>query len=182
MLGRKELLEEFEQFIAMPARTFQVLKIMFTTGCFEIETAFQHKNKSYIFSTLMQIDADVINYIPDPKLMLNDGDFKTKYQEHQQIHLQKVASFVQTFQGDLPFWEKLFDGFLVMTNAVPLYTLITDLSVEGGVTSATVGTVSLLSRKFLKGKVTEQVSKRFFKLAGWGVNLYIKKKQTSNKK
>lgn len=72
-------------------------------GGISIETPFQYKyvdkNYNYIFRTTIQLDADIINFLPDPDLFKNDANWNKLHKEKCQEHQTKVQKTLAELDG-----------------------------------------------------------------------------------
>lgn len=64
-------------------------------GKISIETAIQDPSNKNEFRTIIQLDADVISFIPDPDIFSNGKLYDEKYQEHK----KKVTDMLTKLDG-----------------------------------------------------------------------------------
>ena len=74
-----------------------------TQWSISIETPFQYKytdsNYNYKFRTIIQLDADIINFLPDPDLFKNDANWNKLHKEKCQEHQTKVRKTLAELDG-----------------------------------------------------------------------------------
>jgi len=156
--------QELKLAIQLPFRVFAFIKALFLHGYVEVITAFEYKKESHAFRTLIQVDADIMNFIPDPQAFRGDKKglrmMKNLYQEHQ----KKIEDIIQILQGNKSFVGKFIDFALVVTNAYPIYEAFIDPDTRSAIISGSIATASLLFRKYLKPFVVEFLMKGVFKI------------------
>jgi len=162
--------EVFHAFIA-PFRVYRFLKNMLREGFYEITTDFEFEGNPYQFRTLIQPDADIINYIPDitkhtKKKWLET--FKTEYK----THIENIEFFLERATESQLALSRLIDTGIITINGYPIWKFIEQFSVEtAGISGATLA-LSVAFRKFLKPYIVKFSLRGIFRLA----RVYFRKK------
>lgn len=153
----KGALQTAGQLVVLPYRTVVFVRKLLREGCIEVETPFDVNRESFSFRTLIQPDADVLNFIPPPRLFTEPTArqaFNQAYARHQQAVQARLAAL--SHQHEL--WGKLADGTLLVLNTAPLANAAYDfISVPdweaSAVTAAITAAISLLVRRFLRRNI-----------------------------
>lgn len=102
-----KLIDQGIYFIPRFIKALKFMRVSFlefiTQGGISIETLFQYKcvdkNYNYIFRTTIQLDADIINFLPDPDLFKNDANWNKLHKEKCQEHQTKVRKTLTGLDG-----------------------------------------------------------------------------------
>ncbi|UZR92944.1 hypothetical protein [Chondrinema litorale] len=162
--------ELYRAFIA-PYRVYKFLKCMLREGFYEIKTDFEFEGVAYQFRTLIQPDADIINYIPDIQLH-TQKQWLEKFKEEYKNHMGNIEFFMQRASESHLAISRIIDAGLIGTNIYPFLDFIDSLtSVEAAYSAATIA-LTLVFRKFIKPFIVQISLKGVFRIA----RLYFKKK------
>jgi hypothetical protein len=146
-----KLLERFINSIKDFSLVYQMMRQFLREGCLEVNTFFYHHNHRYTFTTKLQLDADILNFIPSFSHLHSDGEFLVKYQECHHKHQNRVADKVLMLSRSDNFIERIIGIFyLVLFNGFGLYFELSQSIEQRGI-AITIGfVVSLLFRKFFR--------------------------------
>ena len=162
--------EVFYAFIA-PFRVYKFLKNMLREGFYEITTDFEFEGNPYQFRTLIQPDADIINYIPDIAKHTKKKWLETFRKEYQN-HIENIEFFLQRATESQLALSRLIDTGIITGNGYPIWQFIEQLSIEtAGISGATLA-LSVAFRKFLKPYIVKLSLRGIFRLA----RVYFRKK------
>ncbi len=64
-------------------------------GGISINTQFKYADKNQIFRTTIQLDADIIQFIPDPGLFKEEDGGRELYKQQYQTHCSKVKQILE---------------------------------------------------------------------------------------
>ncbi|GAA4828046.1 hypothetical protein [Algivirga pacifica] len=167
-----ELSDQMRKELKAPSQTYAVLEVMLTEGAYMVNTSFDYKDKTYHFTTHLQLDADVINYIPDTKC--TEEEFIRLWKENHILHLQKIHEVTQKLKGSEQLLERCFDAMLLSANALPFFALLDGATTQEGLTSTLMAGSSFLTRKYLKHIIIDQLLKIVFKFIQWKIGSSFK--------
>ncbi|MEM1137612.1 MAG: hypothetical protein AAGI07_17355 [Bacteroidota bacterium] len=155
--------EVYRAFIA-PYRIYKFLKSMLREGFYEIRTDFQYEEKDYHFRTLIQPDADIINYIPDIRLH-SKKDWLKIFNEEYNHHLANIEAFMTRASESQLALSRIIDTGIIVTNMYPIWDFIDKLDLETAGFSGIVLALSAAFRKFMKPYVVKLSLKGIFGIA-----------------
>ena len=155
--------EVYRSFIA-PFRVYRFLKSMLREGFYEIATDFEFEGKPYQFRTLIQPDADIINYIPDITIHHKKAWLKT-FKEQYNNHLQNIDFFMQRATESHLALSRIIDTGIIGINLYPIWRFIEDLNLETAGLSGAVLALSTVFRQYLKPYVVRFSLRGIFRVA-----------------
>ena len=166
-------LEELQRLIKVPLALLRLLRKLLTGGYFEVETPFTFRQQQYRFLTVIQLDADLVNYIPDVRNFLPHKQGKQVFIDHYLVHQGKVLDVFAQFQQNALFWQRVLETALVAGNvAIMLYQFIDGIALqEAGVTGAVAG-LSLLFNKYLTHRTVRWIIRRLYGVLRWGMGFF----------
>ncbi|GAB4337461.1 MAG: hypothetical protein OHK0038_15890 [Flammeovirgaceae bacterium] len=146
-----KFLERFINSIKDFSLVYQMMRQFLREGCLEINTFFYHHDQRYTFTTKLQLDADILNFIPPFTHLRSDNEFLLKYGECHRKHQNKVSDQVLMLSRSDNFIERVVEIFyLLFFNAMGLYFELNESIEQRGV-ALTIGLVlSFLFRKFFR--------------------------------
>ena len=113
----------------------------FSRGEISVSTPFQYtfsqKDRYFEFRTIIQLDADIINFIPNPDLVENDNDWCKLYKEKYQAHLKEVQHNLAKLENITRTFTWTISGAF---SVIVLYILYKDVNV----TESTVYAIGFL--------------------------------------
>ena len=155
--------ELYRAFIA-PFRIYKFLKSMLREGFYEIKTDFEFEGHPYQFRTLIQPDADIINYIPDIQLHTQKkwlNQFKKEYKNH----LDNINFFMQRASESHLAISRMIDTGIIATNIYPVIEFLDNLTLETAGTSSLFLILSGLFRKYIKPYIVKFSLQGIFRIA-----------------
>jgi hypothetical protein len=160
--------QRIKEAIQAPIYAAKILRTFFSKGAVEIATSFEYNGKTYGYETIVQLDGDIVFYLPNPRSMDQKGieTMKSAYLSHK-LNVEKV---VRALEDNTQFFNRIFDGFLFVINFYPLLHLLEELlqllGIEkGDFEASTFGwnsvfvIASLLVRRFLRPQIFSLVLK-----------------------
>ncbi len=162
--------EVYHAFIA-PFRVYKFLKSMLREGFYEISTDFEYEGKPYQFRTLIQPDADIINYIPDIS-QNNQKQWLDTFKKQYGKHLQNIDFFMQRATESHLALSRIIDTGIIAANVYPIWRFIENYNLETAGVSGILLALSAAFRKFLKPYVVRISLKGVFRIA----RIYFRKR------
>ncbi len=100
----KELMKAAKAFLTLPDRIHRYTREFVEQGGMSIETQYtyqapDHSQHDILYRTSIQLDGDVINFLPDPDLFADDPQWDTQLQEYAAQHFLAVRQFYQELDG-----------------------------------------------------------------------------------
>lgn len=180
-----ELMNEPKRIInilVIPIKMFQLFKEIFKYGCFEIKTSFSYNKRDFAFRTNIQLDGDIVNYIPNVGIFPNDKSWRKLVGEKFQTHQNNIHDRLIEINGGALFLSRFIDIILILLNFKPVFELALNPDEVNTIISGAVLSASLLFRKFLKEKVIGISMKGVFKLVRLYMNMRINKRKNNIEK
>lgn len=87
--------------LQLPQLLVRAVHELFVKGGFELQTPLIYRNEAQAivyqgaFRTLLQIDGDIINFIPPPHLFAADAGWQQQYQQAQQQHQRQFQHILK---------------------------------------------------------------------------------------
>lgn len=100
-----------------PFRVVKFVWNLYRNGQVEVVTPFQYQNETYSFRTVIQPDADILMYIPDPEKFASNRRSLQLLQKQHKAHLQQVTEFVGVLQHNSQAMGRVTDVTVYGTNA-----------------------------------------------------------------
>lgn len=170
--------EEFKnklQDLSVSKSAAEMLVQAFRDGGVEVSTPLDLKSgEQYTFRTLIQLDADVINYIPkidDTLIQLNLSQIKRTLRKHW----YEVEFVFFKLKTNDQFWNALSDVALVIINSVSIFLSIDFNSLLQSVISIVIASGSVYFRKKIQEFVSPYLVRGGFKVYKW-LEPFLKKK------
>lgn len=184
----KRFLAKTWAIIVYPLNPFIFMYRMKVHGFHEVITIFEYNHHGTVlihgFRTLLQMDADMVNFIPPVDQFFKYPKWRKLFFAHYALHKQKIHDFEQSVLSQHTFWGRLFDGTVYMTMFyqvsdvfVDLYTQIqTAVALTNGAIVEAVVTVvgGFLLRRYGKTYAIEYAKKGGLSL----VQKYIEKRMS----
>jgi hypothetical protein len=106
---KSNIIKKIFLFIPQAIRSvpFVVTKLpqLIVHGGIAVDTPFEYRSPSYsqtrtfFFRTVIQMDADVINFLPEPDCLPNDPDWEKLYEEKYKTHRARVVQLFSKLDG-----------------------------------------------------------------------------------
>lgn len=172
------LIRRTKQFIATIREAFATyvfLRQLLREGCLTVETHFYYSEKKYHFTTKVQLDADIINYIP-PFELLHDKEFLEKYQHYFKKHQHRVANKVWAISKANDIVDEIVGVFvLFFINSIAFYLeLIQSIEQRGWITTLSI-IVSFLFWKYFRKYLASLIFRLIYLNLRWRLNLKKKR-------
>jgi hypothetical protein len=165
------LWEELIFTIGAPFRLFFFLRKLLREGCYTVSTVYADGKTQREFRTLIQFDADIIQYIPDVHAISKSKRSVRLMRTHYRRHQERLNLLIQLLERNLLAISVFFDTGIVAVNIRPLMELADQPTLEEAVVSGILLVSSLLFRKYLKPRLIQWLVKRAFQ----GVRLLSQK-------
>jgi hypothetical protein len=159
-----KLVKDLREAFKVPLETLKLAKSLLKDGCLEVETPVPGM-KGHAFKSILQIDADIITYIPDVRKYKKDKEKLEAIQKGHEEHTKAVHKTISKLSTDSNFLARGFDGLLIALNFYPILNLLQEFSTENGLYSGGTIALSLIFRKFIRPIVSKQGMKLVFKFA-----------------
>ncbi len=154
--------QRISQAITGPIAALRILKTLLSKGAVEVATTFEYQGKKLGFQTIVQIDGDIIFYLPDPRKLDEHG--LSSMQSAYNVHKNNVEKIVAAFSDNSNFFGRAFDSFLLILNFYPLLELGEELLELLGLNKGSFDgqefgwntifvAASLIARKFLRPRI-----------------------------
>ena len=131
-------------------KNYKLFKSLFVNGSYELITAFEYQGKNWEFRTLVQPDADIIQYLPPFDLLKKDRSFQRIYLKKHRKHQAELSDALAIFQPNGKLLGYIIDGILVLGNIYSGIIAYQAGTIEDGIVGGVIATVSILYRQFLK--------------------------------
>lgn len=180
-----ELMDEPRRIInilVIPIKMYQLFKEIFKYGSFEIRTPFSYNETDFAFRTNIQLDGDIVNYIPNVGVFPNDKAWRKLVGEKFQTHQNNIHDRLIEINGGALFLSRFIDIFLILLNFKPLFELSLNPDEVNAIISGAVLSASLLFRKFLKEKVIGISIQGVFRLVRWYMTMRINRRKKNIEK
>lgn len=162
--------EVYHAFIA-PFRVYRFLKSMLREGFYEISTDFEYEGKPYQFRTLIQPDADIINYIPDITQSTKKTWLET-FKKQYDNHLQNIDFFMQRATESHLALSRIIDSGIIALNVYPIWRFVENFNLETIGLSGILVAISAAFRKYLKPYIVRLSLRGIFRIA----RIYFRKR------
>lgn len=166
------LIAQLRELVRAPLETLRLARDLLKNGCLEIETQSATEHGQVAFRTILQMDADVITYIPNIFQYPKDEAMLEIVRQTHAKHTATIEKTIAKLSADTNFLAKGFDGLLILLNIYPILQLLMEFSTENGLYSGGTLVLSLVFRKFLRPIISKKGMQLIFKLA----KSYIAKK------
>jgi hypothetical protein len=146
-----KFLERFINSIKDFSLVYQMMRQFLKEGCLEVNTFFYHHNSRYTFTTKLQLDADILNFIPPFSHLHTDSEFLLKYKECHYKHQNRVADKVLMLSRSDNFLENVISIFILLIgNGMGLYVEFNQSIEQEGVAFIAGFVLSYFFRKFFR--------------------------------
>jgi len=153
------------QVVMAPIRLWEFINKMLNEGYYDVVTEFEVAGKKMAFKTLIQIDGDLINYIPDPTHLLRERKSIKVFRQYHRKHLQNTEGIIKMYEDNFLLFSRFFDLILLAINYFSwLHELLQnplDLLLSLKAFAILLGT--LLFRKYLKPWLIKNAVRLLFK-------------------
>jgi hypothetical protein len=153
------------QQIIFPVKAFIVIRTMLKEGGFVVETPFVCKGSQLSYRTLLQLDADIMHYIPDITPYSNDEKAQAVLIQYRKTHQESINQIFKILESPQPFGDKLIDIITFGANVNPIFQAFIEGSGESFLISAFFVGGSLVFRKYIKPSVVKYTMKGVFAIA-----------------
>jgi len=179
----KTYLNKLKAYAKAPVEDVQFILRVKKYGYHEIMTEFEYEHTDdgvlkHSFRTIIQLDADILNFIPDYIYYYDDQNWRAIFEQHYQIHKQKIEDFAFSLSAHSQAWNQVIDGGLFMGALYPFYDLIANFNPENGYEALFYGVAAALFRKYAKSKLISVLTSKAFALVKW----YFERKAKKNEK
>lgn len=159
------LFVRLKDMLLAPAETLRLARDLLQNGCLEVETEITTEQGPVAFRSILQIDADVITYMPNVYHYLQDPNMLEAVRAGHAQHTANLEKTIAKLSAKSNFLAKGFDGLLALMNFYLLLQLLTEFSTENGLYSGGTLALSLIFRKFLRPIISKKGMQLIFKLA-----------------
>ncbi len=126
----KRFIAKIRAIIIFPLNPFIFLYRMKVYGYHEIVTVFEYDHRGTVlthgFRTLLQLDADIVDFIPPVDQFLKYPKWRKLFFANYALHKQKITDFERSVLSQHTFWGRLFDGAIYLT----MFYQVSDVFVE----------------------------------------------------
>lgn len=156
--------------------TYSLLRQFLKEGCLTIETYFYHLEKKYVFTTTVQLDADIINYIPPLQRLNGDNEFLEKYQYYFKQHQHRISDKIWAISHANSIVDYVVGVFtLFFVNAVGFYLEIVQSVQQRGIIATASVLFSFLFWKYIRRHLAAFIFRLIFLNLRWRLSRRKKK-------
>ncbi|MCS7005736.1 MAG: hypothetical protein NZM38_10490 [Cytophagales bacterium] len=151
--------------IVFPFRALILIRNLLKKGGIEVYTPFEYQQYQFHLRTIIQIDADILFYLPYFGELHTNQEFLTVFEKHRNIHLQKIETIFAVLESPYQSSSKLVDFVLVASNATSAFQTFAEFSQNSFLVSLTIVGGTILFRQFFKKLFLRWIVKNFLKLS-----------------